>query len=153
MSYTANDKLDIDVSQVIGLETYKGLYYFYPNLYTYINDPLQPTEYYKDLVSQVIVNTGFTFEEAGIQIRNNLESIASGTEPNNYKMVEPLINSSYSVKYMNRTFIENAILVTVVIILSFWIIWYLYKVQFFDYLFNIKDGLTCYNCPSIFYKI
>ncbi len=153
MSYTANDKLDVDISQVTGLETYKGLYYFYPNLYTYISDPLQPTEYYKDLVSQVIVNTGFTFDEAGIQIRNNLEAIAEGKEPNNYRMVEPLINSSYSVKYMNNTFTENAILVTVVIILSFWVIWYLYKVQFFDYLFNIKDGITCYNCPSIFDKI
>ena len=36
MSYTANDKLDVDISQVTGLETYKGLYYFYPNLMVYI---------------------------------------------------------------------------------------------------------------------
>jgi hypothetical protein len=153
MSYTPNNTIDIDISKVVGLETYKGLYYYYPNLYSYINDPLQPTEYFKNLVSQVVINTGLNFEEAGVEIQNNLERIVKGEEPDNYRMVEPLLDSSYAVKYMNRTFTENAILVTVVIFLSFWIIWYLYKVNFFDYLFNIKDGISCYECPSIFDKI
>jgi hypothetical protein len=153
MSYTPNNTVDIDISKITGLETYKGLYYFYPKLYSYINDPLQPTEYFKNLVSQVIVNTGLSFEEAGAEIQNNLESIAKGEEPSNYRMVEPLIDTSYSVKYMNRTFTENAIIITIVVILSVWIIWYLYKVQFFDYLFNRSDGITCYECSSIFDKI
>jgi len=153
MSYTPNNTIDIDISKVVGLETYKGLYYYYPELYSYISDPLQPTEYFKNLVSQVVTNTGLTFEEAGIEIQNNLESIVKGYEPANYRMVEPLIDSSYPVKYMNRTFTENAILVTLVIFLSFWVIWYLYKVHFFEYLFNIKDGIACYECPSIFDKI
>ena len=153
MSYTPNNTIDIDISKVVGLETYKGLYYYYPELYSYISDPLQPTEYFKNLVSQVVTNTGLTFEEAGIEIQNNLESIVKGDEPANYRMVEPLIDSSYPVKYMNRTFTENAILVTLVIFLSFWVIWYLYKVHFFEYLFNMKDGIACYECPSIFDKI
>jgi hypothetical protein len=153
MSYTPNNTIDIDISKVVGLETYKGLYYYYPHLYSYISDPLQPTEYFKNLVSQVVVNTGLSFDEAGVEIQNNLEHIVKGEEPDNYRMVEPLINSSYPVKNMNRTFTENAILVTLVIFLSFWIIWYLYKVNFFEYLFNMKDGIACYECPSIFDRI
>jgi hypothetical protein len=153
MSYTPNNTIDIDISKVVGLETYKGLYYYYPDLYSYINDPLQPTEYFKNLVSQVVLNTGLSFEEAGVEIQNNLERIVKGEEPDNYRMVEPLLDSSYPVKYMNRTFTENAILVTLVIFLSFWVIWYLYKVNFFDYLFNVKDGITCHECPSIFDRI
>ena len=43
MSYTPNNTIDIDISKVTGLETYKGVYYFYTNLYSYISDPLQPT--------------------------------------------------------------------------------------------------------------
>jgi hypothetical protein len=88
-----------------------------------------------------------------LEIQNNLESIAKGDEPNNYRMVEPLIDSSYPVKYMNRTFTENAIIVTVVVILSFWIIWYLYKVQFFEYLFNIILFLFSIQFPDIVFRI
>jgi hypothetical protein len=152
MSTLRSEQIDIDIAQIVGLETYKGLYYFYPNLYTYISDPLQPTQYFKNLVSSVILNSGYNFDESGLQIKNNLVAITKGEEPENYRMVENLIESSYSVKHLNKTFIENAILVTLVVFLSFWIIWYLYKVKFFNYLFNTNDGLVCYNCPSIFDK-
>jgi hypothetical protein len=153
MSTIQNKTIDIDISQVTGLETYKGLYYFYPNLYSYISDPLQPTEYFKKLVSQVIINTGLSFAEAGIEIQSNLESIAKGNEPQNLRMVQDLIDSSYAVKNMNRTTMETIILVTLVVFISFWIIWYLYNVKFFEYIFNMQDGIACYNCPSIFDKI
>jgi hypothetical protein len=150
MTTLNNKPVDIDIASITGLETYKGLYYFYPNIYSYISDPLQPTEYFKSLVSGVILNSGLTFDEAGIQIYENLSAIAKGLEPNNYRMVEPLIDSSYPIKYLNRTFTENAILITLVLFLSFWILWYLYKVGFFQYLFNNYDGIACYNCSSIF---
>jgi len=148
-----NKNFDISISQVTGLETYKALYYFYPKLYYYISDPLQPTQYFKNLVSQVITNTGLSFNEAGIEIRSNLESIALGQEPQNIRMVQDLLDSSYPVKNMNRTSSQNIILILLVVFLSFWIVWYLYKIQFFEYLFNMKDGIACYNCPSIFDKI
>lgn len=147
-----NKTIDIDISQITGLETYKGLYYFYPDLYTYISDPLQPTEYYKNLVSGVILNTGLSFNEAGIEIRKNLQSLALGKEPENLRMVSELLNSSYPVKNMNKTFVENAILITVVVLLTIWIVWYLYKAGFFQYIFNKEDGIACYNCPSVFDK-
>jgi hypothetical protein len=150
MTTLNNKPVDIDIASITGLETYKGLYYFYPDLYSYISDPLQPTEYFKSLVSGVILNTGLSFNEAGTQIYENLSAIVKGIEPDNYRMVEPLLDSSYSIKYLNRTFTENAILVTLVIFLSVWILWYLYKVGFFQYLFNSYDGIACYNCPSIF---
>jgi hypothetical protein len=148
-----NKTIDIAISQVTGLETYKALYYFYPNLYYYISDPLQPTEYFKNLVSQVITNTGLSFAEAGIEIQSNLESIAKGVEPQNLRIVQDLIDSSYPVKNMNRTTSQNILLILIVLFLSFWIIWYLYKVKFFEYIFNMKDGIACYYCPSIFDKL
>jgi hypothetical protein len=150
MTTLNNKPVDIDIASITGLETYKGLYYFYPDLYSYISDPLQPTEYFKSLVSGVVLNSGLSFNEAGIQIYENLSAITKGLEPDNYRMVQPLIDSSYPIKYLNRTFTENAILITLVIFLSVWILWYLYKVGFFQYLFNSYDGITCYNCPSIF---
>lgn len=150
MTTLNNKPVDIDIASITGLETYKGLYYFYPNLYSYISDPLQPTEYFKSLVSGVVLNSGLSFNEAGIQIYENLSDITKGLEPNNYRMVEPLLDSSYPIKYLNRTFTENAILITLVVFLSIWILWYLYKVGFFQYLFNSYDGIVCYNCPSIF---
>jgi len=153
MSTIQNKTIDIDISQVTGLETYKGLYYFYPNLYSYISDPLQPTEFFKNLVSQVIINSGLSFDEAGIEIQSNLESIAKGEEPQNLRMVQDLIDSSYPVKNMNRTTMETVILITLVVFISFWIIWYLYKVKFFEYIFNMQDGIACYTCPSIFDKL
>jgi hypothetical protein len=153
MSTINNKSIDVDVASITGLETYKGLYYFYPKLFSYISDPLQPTEYFKNLVAGVITNTGLSFNEAGIQINNNLIQLAKGHDPDNYKMIEPLINSSYPIKNLNRTFIENAFLITIVVFLSFWILWYLYKVGFYNYLFNTYDGLVCYDCPSIFDRI
>ncbi len=153
MTTLNNKPVDIDIASITGLETYKGLYYFYPDLYSYISDPLQPTEYFKSLVSGVILNTGLSFNEAGVQIYENLSALAKGLDPTDYRMIEPLVDSSYSVKNLNRTFIENAILVTLVIFLSIWILWYLYKVGFFQYLFNSYDGLVCYDCPSIFDRI
>lgn len=153
MSTIQNKTIDIDISQVTGLETYKGLYYFYPKLYSYISDPLQPTEYFKNLVSQVVINSGLTFDEAGIEIQSNLESIAKGEEPQNLRLVQDLIDSSYAVKNMNRTTMETVFLVTLVVFISFWIIWYLYKVKFFEYIFNMQDGIACYACPSIFDKL
>lgn len=153
MSTINNKSIDVDIASITGLETYKGLYYFYPDLFSYISDPLQPTEYFKNLVAGVIMNTGLSFNEAGIQINNNLTQLAKGEDPNNYRMIEPLVESSYSIKYLNRTFIENALLITIVVFLSFWILWYLYKVGFYNYLFNTYDGLVCYDCPSIFDRI
>jgi hypothetical protein len=153
MSTINNKSIDVDVASITGLETYKGLYYFYPDLFSYISDPLQPTEYFKNLVAGVITNTGLSFNEAGIQINNNLTQLAKGEDPDNYRMIQPLIESSYAIKYLNRTFIENALLITIVVFLSFWILWYLYKVGFYNYLFNTYDGLICYDCPSIFDKI
>jgi hypothetical protein len=152
MSTLQNNPIDVDISQITGLETYKGLYYFYPNLYSYINDPLQPTEYFKNYVAGVIENTGLSFDEAGIQIKENLIAEANETSPPNRRMIEPLIDSSYPVYHLNRTFTENAIFITLVVFLSFWIIWYLYNVGFFRYVFNSYDGIACYNCPSIFDK-
>jgi hypothetical protein len=148
-----NKTIDISISQVTGLETYKALYYFYTKLYNYISDPLQPTQYFKNLVSQVITNTGLPFDEAGIEIRSNLESIALGKEPQNIRMIQDLLDSSYPVKNMNRTSSQNIILILLVVFLAFWIIWYFYKIGFFEYIFNMKDGIACYHCPSIFDKI
>lgn len=153
MSTINNKSIDVDIASITGLETYKGLYYFYPELFSYISDPLQPTEYFKNLVAGVITNTGLDFNEAGIQINQNLIQLAKGEDPDNYRMIEPLIDSSYPIKYLNKTFTENAILITIVIFLSFWILWYLYKVGFYNYLFNTYDGLVCYDCPSIFDRI
>lgn len=153
MSTINNKSIDVDIASITGLETYKGLYYFYPDLFSYISDPLQPTEYFKNLVAGVITNTGLSFNEAGIQINSNLTQLAKGEDPDNYRMIQPLIESSYAIKYLNRTFIENALLITIVVFLSFWILWYLYKVGFYNYLFNTYDGLVCYDCPSIFDKI
>ena len=153
MSTINNKSIDVDIASITGLETYKGLYYFYPDLFSYISDPLQPTEYFKNLVAGVITNTGLSFNEAGIQINDNLIQLAKGEDPTNYRMIEPLVDSSYPIKYLNRTFIENALLITIVVFLSFWILWYLYKVGFYSYLFNTYDGLICYDCPSIFDRI
>jgi hypothetical protein len=153
MTSLQNNPIDKRISELTGLETYKGLYYYYPNLYSYITDPLQPTEYFKNLVAGVIFNTGLGFDEAGVQIYQNLEQLAKEETPDNYRMIQDLLDTSYAVKYTNRTFIENAILVTLVIFLSFWIFWYLYKVEFFQYLFNNYDGIVCYTCPSVFDKL
>ena len=153
MTSLQNNPTDKRISELTGLETYKGLYYYYPNLYSYITDPLQPTEYFKNLVSGVILNTGLSFDEAGVQIYQNLESLANEETPDNYRMIQDLLDTSYAVNYTNRTFIENAILVTLVIFLSFWIFWYLYKVDFFSYLFNTYDGIVCYSCPSVWDKL
>jgi len=151
-SFRSHNELDIEISKVTGLETYKALYYYWPDLYTYISDPLVPTQYYISLMANTVISTGYTFETAGLEIRKNLELYASGEDPENFEIIQPLIDSSYKVENLKSTTAETLILVFFVTFLAFWIIWYLYKVGFWTHLFG-DQGIACYECPSIFDRI
>lgn len=124
----------------------------WPHLYTYISDPLVPTTYFVSLVESVISNSGLSFEQAGELINQTLIDIANEKEVpmDNAILVQPLLNSSYPIKNLRYTFWENVIWISVVVILSFWIIWYLYAIGFWNYVFNEVNGITCYDCRSIF---
>lgn len=146
------NKNDVKISELVGLETYKALYAIYPNLYSYISDPLVPTNYYLSLVSSVIANSGFSNQKAGDIIYETLTQIVNEETPpsQNLILVTPLISSSYPIKNLKYTTWENIVWISITFLLSFWIIWYLYEVGFWSYIFNGIDGIACYNCPSIF---
>ena len=140
---------NVKISKIVGLETYKALYSMWPHLYTYISDPLVPTTYFVSLVETVISNSGLSFEQAGVLINQILTDMVNEKEvsTDNAILVEPLLDSSYPIKNLRYTFWENVIWISVVVILSFWIIWYLYRVGFWSYVFN---ETICYDCMSVF---
>lgn len=151
------DPKDVQISHVVGLETYKALYSIWPNLYTYISNPMYPKQYYLSLVLGVVASSGLTFEDAGLQIRNTLILVTNDNvdvlEEPGRSLVLPLIDSSYKIIYLKNTFWENVIWISVTVLLGFWIIWYLYAVGFWNYIFSPFDGVACYDCDSIFEKI
>jgi hypothetical protein len=151
-AFTSSNPNDISIANLVGLETYKALYTMWPNLYSYISDPLTPTSYFNTLVSGIVATSGLEYQTAGSTIRTTLLSISNGEDVSNenYVLVQPLIASSYEIKYLNDTFWENVIWISVTVFLAFFIIWYLYVVGFWAMIFNLKDGIVCYDCPSIF---
>ena len=151
-SFRSFNQTDIEISQLTGLETYKALYYYWPELYSYISDPLVPTKYYVNLMANTVISTGYSFEKAGSEIRKNLEMLANGETPIDYEIIQPLLDSSYKVNNLNSTPAETYILVFFVVFLSFWVIWYLYQVGFWTHLFG-DEGIACYECSSIFDRI
>lgn len=153
--FRSRNPIDIKISNLVGLETYKALYQLWPTLYSYISDPLKPTQYFVSLVLGVVASSGLSFEVAGNTIRDTLVDLVNDKviSKENEVLVSSLIESSYSVKNLNSTFWENFIWISVTVFLSFWIIWYLYLVGFWSYIFNGIDGIYCYECPSIYDKI
>lgn len=146
------NEVDIAISKLTGLETYKALYYYWPELYSYISDPLVPTKYYVNLMANTVNNSGYSFSIAGEIIRQNLVSLTKDEEPSNYEIIQPLLDSSYKVNNLNPTNSETFFLVFIVVLLGFWVIWYLYKIGFWNHLFG-DEGVACYECPSIFDRI
>jgi hypothetical protein len=146
------DNNDVEISKLVGLETYKALYALYPNLYSYISNPLVPTNYFVTLVSGVITNSTVSFDQAGQLIYDTLVSLTRDQEvaPENLVLVTPLLNSSYTIKNLSYTNWENIIWITITIFLAFFIIWYLYVVGFWTKLFDSEYGIACYDCPSMF---
>jgi len=143
---------DVKIAELVGLETYKALYFNWPELYSYINYTLEPTNYFLTLVNGVVASSGLSFDLAGTTIRTTLANISQGIEVSNqdYTLVESLIESSYKVKYLDNTPLENAIWILVTIFLAFFLVWYLYRIGFWSFILNEYDGVTCYSCTSIF---
>jgi hypothetical protein len=151
-SYTKNKPIDIQISQLVGLETYKALYTLWPQLYSYINDPLIPTNYYNTLVLGVVAASELSFEVAGETIKTTLSNIVNEQpiDQKNQNLVTPLIGSSYPITNLTSTTWENILWISLVVFLSFWVIWYLYAIGFWEMIFNLEDGITCYQCKSIY---
>lgn len=154
-SFTSSNPNDILIANLTGLETYKALYKIWPELYSYISYPLEPTNYFLTLVNGIIATSGFSLQESGPLIKSTLLSIAKNevVTTENYSLVKPLINSSYTIKYLSDTPVENTIWISVTVFLAFFILWYLYVIGFWSLLFNSIDGVTCYDCSSIFDRL
>lgn len=154
-AFIINNPEDIQISYLVGLETYKALYYQWPSLYSYISDPLTPTYFYATLVSGVVASSGLSLEEAGISIRNALKSHVDQVPLTSQEnaLISPLLGSSYKVTNLHSTPWANAIWIIATVFLSVFLIWYLYKVGFWQMLFNQDDGLSCYTCSSIFDRL
>jgi hypothetical protein len=152
---------DIEISYLVGLETYKALYFYYPSFYKDLSYDMKTSNYFRDLVAGVIASSGLDFNNAGIAIRKGLESMISETsesfnfekDPENEILVQPLIKSSYEIKNFVLSPWENFIWIMLTVFLATFIIVYLYYVNFWSYIFNNIDGITCYDCPSIFEKL
>jgi len=153
---------DYDISLLVGLETYKALYANWPSLYSYISDPLVPTNYFNSLVLGVVASSGLNFDEAGVKIKNVLTDIVKNQNSKNFEnseeinsndlvMVNPLIDSSYPVKNLNYTPWENFLWISITIFLAAFILFYFYYIGGVNYIFG-NDGIACYTCPSIFDK-
>lgn len=151
-SYTKSKSVDIQISQIVGLETYKALYALWPHLYSYINDPLIPTNYYNTLVLGVVAASELSFELAGDTIKLTLYNIVTDRPVNqkDQNLVTPLIGSSYPITNLKNTTWENILWISLVVFLSFWVIWYLYAIGFWEMIFNLEDGIACYQCKSIY---
>jgi hypothetical protein len=150
--YTTYNQIDVQISQLVGLETYKALYSLWPTLYSYISDPLVPTNYYNTLVMGVVAASELSFDKAGSQIKTTLTSLVK-EEPigeADKSLVSPLIGSSYPMENLQSTTWENILWISLVVFLSFWVIWYLYAIGFWELIFNLEDGITCYDCKSIY---
>lgn len=149
------DPIDVKISDLVGLETYKALYFQWKDLYSYISDPLVPTKYFSDLVSGVVASSELSFVDAGIIIKETLTRLVNQEEitKENAVLVSSLVGSSYKIENLNSTPWENIIWISVVVFLSFWVIWYLYAIGFWDLIFNLDDGIACYDCPSIFDRL
>ncbi len=174
--FRTTNPIDYDISLLVGLETYKALYANWPSLYSYISDPLFPTNYFNSLVLGVVASSGLNFNEAGDKIKSILTSIVKNSQnskelknfeiseelknfenseeknfQNDLVMIKPLINSSYPVKNLNYTPWENFLWISITIFLAVFILFYFYYIGGVNYIFG-NDGIACYVCPSIFDK-
>jgi len=152
------DPTDIKISHLVGLETYKALYSQWPELYSYISNPLVPTNYFNNLVQGVVATSGLSYDVAGNVIKQTLADIAnevpeSEIPPKNFDMITPLLNSSYKVENLKSTFWENVIWISIVVFLSFFIIIYLHMIGFWKFIINDDNGINCYDCGSVFDKL
>jgi hypothetical protein len=154
-AFTTRNAEDVKISQLVGLETYKALYSKWPELYTYISDPLTPTNYYLSLVNGVVASSNLSYETAGTTIKDSLLQIINeeAISEENLALVQPLIDSSFVVKNLKNTELENWLLVLITLALSLFVIWYLYRIGFWNFMFNSVDGYACYDCVSIFDKL
>lgn len=150
--YTKSNPVDIQISQLVGLETYKALYALWPQLYSYISDPLVPTNYYNTLVLGVVAASELSFDIAGQTIKTTLINLVKGEPVSeiNKNLVTPLLGSSYPITNLKSTTWENVLWISLVVFLSFWVIWYLYAIGFWELIFNLEDGIACYECKSIY---
>jgi hypothetical protein len=151
--FRSYNKIDYNISLVVGLETYKALYVNWPSLYSYISYPLVPTNYYNSLVLGVISSSGLNYDESGFKIKNVLTDYIKDIpiSENDKALINPLLNSSYPIKNLNSTPWEIFIWISISIFLITFILFYFYYVGGVSYIFG-NDGISCYNCPSIFDK-
>ena len=151
-AFRSNNILDIQISKLVGLETYKALYTRWKSLYSYISYPLDPTNYFVTLVDGVVGVSGFSDEIAGTTIKDILSDLAQDkiVTPENYEIVAPLIGSSYPIENLNNTPLQNFLWITLTVFLSLFLIWYLYKIGVWEPIFSNTDGFMCEDCPSVF---
>ena len=97
------NEVDIEISKLIGLETYKALYYYWPDLYSYISDPLVPTKYYVNLMANTVNNSGYNFTQTSSSLQPKI--VDSGVLLT--KNSKPTILFNGSSNYMNVPFSQN----------------------------------------------
>jgi hypothetical protein len=111
-------KMERKISKLIGLQTYIALYTRWPSLYSAINFPMTPQEYYLELVDSVAANINLDIATTGRIIRDDIVRLLTEPPTTEYSPASKLVGSSQD-KNPRQSRTMTAIFVVVTTIIAF----------------------------------
>lgn len=108
------------IQELVGMSTYASLYFLYPHLYYKINYPMEPQDYYVQLIQSVMVNSNYLPEE----LKAELVKTCITKDPN--PQIKPLIGSSKPTQQWESDFFPTAWFLLMLCLFAVILIWLIY---------------------------
>lgn len=147
-SFKGKPVSEIQISELVGLETYKALFHYWPELYYEINHPMIPQKPFTDMIQNIIVSLkDYTTDQIGIYLKKDLIRMAV-QGPDRTGIGGSLVGLSPVIRYFNSSPKSKA----VDLIMAFvWItvtIWVFYIIGVAEFIFSpvpIKVGFNIFK--------
>jgi hypothetical protein len=117
-----NDK---QIASLVGLDTYKALYWHNQDLYKELNYDMEPKNYYYQLVEAILMS-----ETTATALKKELIRLVM-TEESSHEGAKSLVASSYIVKHYQSSFLESVLIYTAIMLISLIAVRILFETNFF----------------------
>jgi hypothetical protein len=117
---------DLQIASLVGLETYKALYWHHPELYRELNYDMEPKNYYYQLVEAILMS-----ETTATALKKELVRLVM-TEESQHEGAKSLVASSYIVKHYQGSFLEMVIIYMAIMLIALVVVRLLFETNFFQ---------------------
>jgi len=136
------------ISSLVGLETYKALYYYWPSLYYEVNYPMTPQKPYLDAIQSIIASHySASTSDVGTYLKSDLiRMVAQGTDT--LGIGASLVGTSQPITYFNSTPQSKAIDLVMAFIWITVTVWVFYIIGVTEFIFKpvpIHVGLNLFS--------